>query len=120
MVNSVKSFRNSKNIPKPLLSDPENKLKGLVFDEDLGITYNTVDKVITLSTKLGGKDQSILLDQKNKEIKIQHTDNHSIHITDKGIDIKTSGDFNITANGNINLLAGKNVELNGKEINLTN
>lgn len=113
-------YRDLKNIPELLKSDPENKMKGLIFDKDLGMTYDTVDKVMTLSTTLNGKDQNIVLDQKKKEIRIEHAEKHTINITEKGIEIKTAGDFKVEADGNINLTAKKNIAIKGKEINLLN
>lgn len=115
-------YRSKNSIPALLKSDPKNMLKGLLFDEDMGITYDSVNKVISLSTKVQGELQSITLDHGKGEgsVTIDHAGKHTITLTNKGIEIKTSGDLITNADGNISLTAKGKVEITGKEINLKN
>ncbi|MEL7145251.1 MAG: type VI secretion system tip protein VgrG [Bacteroidota bacterium] len=115
-------YRSKKSIPELLKSDPKNMLKGLLFDEEMGITCDSVKKVITLSTQVKGKLQSIILDHGEGEgsVTIDHAGKHTIKITNEGIDIKTSGNITTNADGDISFTAKGKVEITGKEINLKN
>lgn len=114
-------YRNSEDIP--LVTDAENKLKGLVLGEGMGVTFDTVGKLITITADVKlepGKTQSIELDQQKKEIRIHHTDKHSITLSEKGINIITAGEFNVTSDKDINLVSTAKVNIKGAEINLDN
>ena len=111
-------YRNNQNLP--LEVEATNKLKGLLFDEKMGLTYDSVGKVITLSTQVDGALQTILLDHTNNQIAIQHTDDHSIVLSNDGIVVNTKGDLKITATGELSLSSEKKVDIKGPEINLLN
>ncbi len=85
----------------PFPADSENPEKGFVTRTGLKLVLNDTDKSVTVETP-GGRKLTISDDEGT----ITLTDgNHTIGISDSGIDLNSSGSINITAATELNLSA---------------
>lgn len=93
------SLHSSKNAT-PYTTDAKNKEKGVVTRENLKLTFDDVDKIITIETPA---KQSIVIDDKKGEIVIEDKSKNKITMKSNLIELKGVGDINIKATKNINI-----------------
>lgn len=101
------SLHSSKNKP-PYTTDAKNKEKGFFSREKLQLTFDDVDKIITIETP---SKHSIVLSDKDKSIVI--TDKSKNKITMKPDLIEMSGV------GDITIKAKKNIKIEGMKIDIS-
>ena len=92
----------------PYTTDAENKEKGVRTREDLRLTFDDVDKIITIKTPA---EQSIIIDDKNEEITITDKSKNKITMKSNLIELKGVGDIKIEA--------AQNIEIKGMKITTT-
>lgn len=100
------SLHSSKNAT-PYTTDDKNKEKGIVTRENLKLTFDDVDKIITIETP---GEQSIVIDDKKGEITI--TDKSKNKVTMK------KNLLELDSPGSIDLKAKKDVNIEGMKINI--
>lgn len=107
----------SKKKKPPFTPDEKNQFKGIVSNSELKITFDDVDKILTLSTP--GKQQIIISD-KDKNITIKDMNGNTVLMSNSGIDLKSGKDVNISAQGSISLKANQKiaVEASGGDVSL--
>lgn len=99
----------SKNVPPSGWEslDAENALKGIVSKTGITMQINDTDQTLTLLTS---ENQSILMDEKNKQIVITDLNQNTITLDDQGVSLKVAGKLAVEADGDIEL-KGSNIKL---------
>ena len=97
------SLHSTKNAT-PYKTDAKNKEKGIVTRENLKLTFDDVDKIITIETPA---KQSIVLDDKKGEITITDKSKNKITMKSGLIELNGVGDIKITAKKNVTISALK-------------
>jgi len=103
------SLHSSKNAT-PYTTDAKNKEKGVVTRENLKLTFDDVDKIITIETPA---KQSIVIDDKKGEIVITDKSKNKITMKSNMIELDGVGDITIKAKQNINI-EGLKINLKAK------
>lgn len=97
------SLHSSKN-DTPYKTDSKNKEKGVVTRENLKLTFNDVDKIITIETPA---KQSIVIDDKKGEIVITDKSKNSVTMSNSGVEIKSAKDIVLDAKNEIKITGMK-------------
>ena len=100
----------------------ENNFKSIITKNNLKLEFDDGDKKISISSPNGN---SIILNEKNNEIKIIDQNKNSIKTTSNGIEIFSRKDINIKSGGSIdissanklNLKSNSNLNISGSNIN---
>lgn len=100
----------------------ENSLKSIVTKNKSMLEFDDSENKITLTTAEGN---SIIINEKNKEIIISDENSNIIKTSSAGIDISSNGNIKISAKGNIEMSASKKMsikaisDLNAEALNIT-
>jgi len=103
------SLHSSKN-KAPYTTDAKNKEKGIVTREELKMTFDDTDKIITIETPGG---HSVVLDDKAKSITIEDLNKNKITMKKNLIEMSGAGDIKIKAKKGISM-EGMKIELKAK------
>ncbi|MFN0213194.1 MAG: phage baseplate assembly protein V [Saprospiraceae bacterium] len=90
-----------KNKP-PYAPDAQNKIKGIVTRNKLSLSFDDENKELTIQTP--GRNTFILSDR-DKSVRLEHQNGHSLIMDSSGITLKSRSDLVIEANGKIELKA---------------
>ena len=94
----------------PVKWDAQNKEKGIMLRQGIGILFNDKDGTVKITTAAKpAEGQTITLDKKKGEISLNHKTKSKVIINDKGLTIDTQGDLKINA---------KKIDINGKAITI--
>lgn len=103
------SLHSSKNTT-PYKTDDKNKEKGVVTRENLKLTFDDVDKIITIETPA---KHSIVISDKDGSIVITDKSKNKITMKSNLIELDGAGDIKIKAKKNINI-EGMKINLKAK------
>ncbi len=103
------SLHSSKNAT-PYKTDDKNKEKGVVTREKLKLTFDDVDKIITIETPA---KHSIVISDKDKSIVITDKSKNKVTMKPNLIELEGVGDVNIKAKKNITI-EGLKIEMKAK------
>ena len=95
----------------PVSVEASNKEKGFVSRSNLQLVFNDADKSILISTPAG---KQIVIDEKNKLIKISDQNDNSVILDPGGISIQSSKNINIKTTGGDISLEANNINIKSK------
>lgn len=110
------SLYSQKNKPyQEFTPDEENTLKGIVTESKLRILFNDVDQILSFITP---GNNSMVFDDKNKQIQIKDENGNSITMSSSGIGIKSPTNINIEATQNVTIkgTTGVDIQASGGDI----
>lgn len=112
------SLYSSKNPPfvKP---EKENKQKGLITRDKIGVLFDDDLKRMSLSTDLKKLDQLILIDKKAKTISlVDNVNKNKVELSKKGVSITADKDFSLNVKGNVKIIAKGKVQIKGAKTDI--
>lgn len=90
---------NKKNIPKET-PDEKNQFKSIYSKSGIHIRFDDEDKILTIQTPGGNV---FTLNDKEKSITVNDSNDNSLKMDDSGITMKSAKDISLTADGKINI-----------------
>ncbi len=102
-------YSSSKLKPYQTLQPNEkNQLKAIVSKSGIYITFDDVDKILTISTPA---KNTMIFSDKDKQISIKDENGNSIVMSQSGIDIKSPKDINISADQKVNIKGVQGIQV---------
>lgn len=112
------SMYSSKNPPfvKP---EKENNQKGFISRGKIGVMFDDKQQQLNLSTDLKKLDQLIVIDQKDKSIKlVDNINKNVVQLDKKGVSITAGKDFSLKVKGNIKIDAKGKIQIKGAKTDI--
>ncbi len=100
----------SKKNPPPVVPDKANNLKSIVSRAKLHIDFDEESPAITLITP---QKQSVVINDKEKSIKLTDMNGNSVTLNSSGIEVKSAKDITLSAGGAINVTAQSTLSAKG-------
>jgi Rhs element Vgr protein len=102
--------------PPPLKPADKNPEKGIVTKGGIKILLNDENKLLTIETS---DNNTIIINDKDKTIEIKDANNNTFKLSSDGITLDSGKDVVIKAKGGIQMQASAKVEIKGSEIDIT-
>lgn len=92
--------------PSPVVPDKENKIKAIVSNTQMKISFDDVDKILTIETPGG---HVVTLSDKDKSVTVTDSNSNKLEMSESGVTLSSPKDVTIKANGSVSIKGSSGV-----------
>ena len=92
--------------PSPVVPDQENKIKAIVSNSQMKVSFDDVDKILTIETPGG---HVVTLSDKDKSVTVEDSNKNRLEMSQSGVTLSSPKDVTIKADGSVSIKGNSGV-----------